>query len=573
MIFPLGRYRSLFYIIKKYLKPFLWHQISVLLLQLLSISATIMVPIVSMKLIDQVFIIRNLSRLPYFLIVFVVLLTVKTLIDRGINKIVVSMSEILAYRIRKDIITRLHAYHYSFLNTVSKGDVIARFFTDVSLVEDIVSTIVLSIIIDILTIIGITFVLLKLRPEIFLIIVFTAPLYIFVSRKLRNDIHRSASDNRLDYGNTTKILQDELIFMKAIQELNVQHIFLQKVVGQVQKLLKSNLHLANKEIHASFLLQIIGNVGPILTFLYSSWITVIGSISIGTWTAVNSYISKIYEPLKRLLNLDLSMQKVLVSADRIHYLLESPSYVNRLIGRARTKVDRIYKIEFKDIYFKVNDEKTNKYVLRNCNFVINRNDVIAITGKSGIGKSTILNLIMGFIYPEKGLIIINDKIDLYDLNLIEWRNHIAFSHQFPVIFNNISLQENINLLGGDGEQYQIFSEGLNYQRCELSGGEQQKVSLSRVFNSNRDIILLDEPTISLDQGSVEILETFIRNEKTKKMRTIIFTCHKSPLLALADKIVFITNEGEVKFFQETFSYNSFPREFIELYENINIGFR
>ncbi len=478
------------------------------------------------------------------------------------------MSEAIAYRIRKDIITKLHEYHYSFLNTISRGDVIARFFTDVSLVEGVVSTIILSIIIDFLTMVGITFALLKLKPKFFLIIIMTVPLYIFISRNLKNDIRSSAYDNRLCYGETTKALQDDLIYMRAIQELNIQHLFLEKFLRSLQKLLKSNLYLANKEMRASLFLQAIGNLGPILTFLYSSWITVIGAVSVGTWTAVNSYVVKIYEPLKRLLNLDINMQKILVSADRIYQLLESSYYSNLLKGKGQTKIDRVYQIAFKNVFFKNN----NKYILRACNFVINKGEVVAITGKSGVGKSTILNLIMGFITPESGDIIINDDKSLFDLNLIEWRNHIAFSHQFPVVFKNISLFENIYLLCNNRKHTSIFPEVVEYRNYEISGGEQQKINLERALNSTRELVLLDEPTTSLDEKSIEILQFFIENLKPKRTKTIIFTSHKSPLLKIADKILFISNDGKVHTFSKESSFLSLPDEFTELYGNTDIIF-
>lgn len=557
-----NRYKTLFYIIKKYVSPFLWQQFAILLLQVLSISITIVIPVVGMRLIDQVFIVRNLLYLPYFLTAFIVLLMTKILIDLGVNRIIASMSENIAYQIRKDMVTKIHEYHYSFLNSVSEGDVIARFFTDVALVEGVVSVVILSIISDFLTIVGITFALVRLKPEFLLIILLTIPLYIFISHKLKNDIHRSTHNTRVCYSNVTKTLQDNLIFMKAIQELNLQHFFLLKFFKPLQNLKELNLCLANKEIRASFILQIIGNLGLILTFLYSSWITVIGIISVGAWTAVNNYVAKIYEPLKRLLNLNITIQKILVSADRIYQLLIDTHYSNLLKGKAKIKIDGVSQIVFKHVSLRVN----NKYILRDCNFVINRGECVGITGKSGIGKSTILSLIMGFVIPECGSILINGKISLFDLNLIEWRNLIALSHQFPVVFKNISLYDNIYLLhNGRKHNTRIFPDVIEFKSRELSGGEQQKMNLERALNSDREIILLDEPTTSLDKKSIAILQSFLENLKSKRTKTIIFTCHKSPLLKMADKILFIANGGKVQIFSGESYSSSLPIEFTELY--------
>ncbi|MGW9125707.1 ABC transporter ATP-binding protein [Paenibacillus chitinolyticus] len=216
-------------------------------------------------------------------------------------------------------------------------------------------------------------------------------------------------------------------------------------------------------------------------------------------------------------------------------------------------------IEIKQLSFKYPSH--NDYVLENVSFKINIGEKIAIVGDNGAGKSTLAKCLVGLYEVENGKIIFDD-IELREMDLAEYRNHVAvlfqdFVHYYLKIRENIAvgniskLQDDnelklaaemanlTNLVnkcedGLDTELGNLFEEGT-----ELSGGQWQKVALSRVFLRNAEIIVLDEPTASLDpMTEAEIFKQFINAAKNK---TAIFITHRLGSCRFADRILVLKN--------------------------------
>ena len=183
------------------------------------------------------------------------------------------------------------------------------------------------------------------------------------------------------------------------------------------------------------------------------------------------------------------------------------------------KLNFTNKIEFKNLYFKF--KKNNKFLFVNLNLKIKKNSFVGIFGKSGVGKSTLINLLIGFLSPSKGQI----KIDNYDLLNIkkEFQNKISYIGQDPFIidddiFKNITFDSNLNLKNKKivinclkkvnlyfdlKNKKNGFTEKLGTAGAKLSGGQKQKLILARALYFDKEILILDEATNSLDKRSEE----------------------------------------------------------------------
>ena len=173
------------------------------------------------------------------------------------------------------------------------------------------------------------------------------------------------------------------------------------------------------------------------------------------------------------------------------------------------------KINNIDFFYKNQKDKEKNIIFKNFNFEIKKNELVGIVGKSGCGKTTLLKLILGFLKPEKGQILIDNKQDIFK-NIDGWLRNLSYVTQDPVIIedtirtnvalshDNIDIQNlknSINFACLD-EDLKKFPDGLNTfvgpGGVKLSGGQKQRVSLARAFYKNSDIIILDEPTSVLD---------------------------------------------------------------------------
>lgn len=220
------------------------------------------------------------------------------------------------------------------------------------------------------------------------------------------------------------------------------------------------------------------------------------------------------------------------------------------------------KIEFKNVYFKY--PNTNKYSLKNVSFTINPNDKVALIGKSGSGKSSILKLILGFYRPEKGTILINGK-PLSDINRDHLRAQISIVNQNVKLFNRTVL-ENI-CYGTKFTEKQIESQLNNLDIMKvfhnlpnglqsnvgkygdkLSGGQKQIIYLLRCYYRNNPVILLDEPTSNIDDFHKKYALEMIKH-LTKKS-TLIIVSHDPTIYNMFNRKIHI-NEGSVVSDQST----------------------
>ena len=216
-----------------------------------------------------------------------------------------------------------------------------------------------------------------------------------------------------------------------------------------------------------------------------------------------------------------------------------------------TKINFENKIDVKKISFSFNNDKKRNKILENLEFSIKKNDLVGIVGKSGCGKTTLLNILLGFLKPTSGQVLLDEKLNIYE-NVKDWLKNISYVPQNPVIINdtiktNISLsydeidikklEESLKVSCLD-EEIKNFSSGINTflgpGSVNLSGGQKQRISIARAIYKDSEVILLDEPTSALDRMTEQkIIENLLKLED----KTIIMVTHKTELLKNFNKII------------------------------------
>ena len=208
------------------------------------------------------------------------------------------------------------------------------------------------------------------------------------------------------------------------------------------------------------------------------------------------------------------------------------------------------KISLKDVTFKYPNTDTN--ILKNINVEIQKNSIFLIQGKSGVGKTTLINIIMGLLKPTDGKIIVDDSSEINGLG--DWRNQLSHLSQNLIIFDT-SLEDNITLFQEKNEiDKKLYNEAIDFSMSKelekkflaikkninridnfFSGGEKQRISIARALYFNKPILILDEPTSMLDSYN---RDKFFDNLKIiKKNKTIIIISHNENLRSIADNIL------------------------------------
>ena len=285
------------------------------------------------------------------------------------------------------------------------------------------------------------------------------------------------------------------------------------------------------------------NFLPILSFLVLITIRLIPSIS----------------------NLNVNINEMLFNEDSFNVFIQNKiSDINNVNKITTIETSNNYykdlEIELNNISFRYQDNP--RYILKDLDIIFKENNIIGLTGSSGSGKSTLVKLIMGFLKPDKGNVLINKKRLFFDD--LDWQSQIGYMPQ-RILLTNSFLRNNIAMGEDDNEindnkilkildniyfkkiiDYEKFSKIKIYEDgSNLSGGQIQLVGLARALYNDQKIIILDEPTNNLDFKLKEIFMKFLYEIKRKKI--IIVISHDKEILKMCDKSYILRNSKLDKF--------------------------
>ena len=295
-------------------------------------------------------------------------------------------------------------------------------------------------------------------------------------------------------------------------------------------------------------------VTQVIIFVMSAVYINQGIMSIGELIAFNTYTAMVFGPFIVIARNWQTIQNGIVNIQETEKILETTPEPYDVEGSL--KLDLKGDIEFKNVHFQYDE---GKQVLENISFTVKAGDVIALVGESGVGKSTLIDLISGYHFPSKGQILI-DGHDFKKINLRKLRQQIAVVPQEVVLFND-TIKTNIkygNFTATDEEikKAAVKAHALDFiekfpekweqvvgeRGVKLSVGQKQRVAIARAILRSPRILVLDEPTSALDAGSEKIITDSL--DELMKGRTTFIIAHRLSTVRKADKIL-VFKEGKV----------------------------
>ena len=311
-----------------------------------------------------------------------------------------------------------------------------------------------------------------------------------------------------------------------------------------------------KQIRMQYIgVMLIDSITEIFILIYLGYNTILGKMPIGEFIVLYTGIQQMIQQMKAAV---ASVPEIYSNALDLEKYFE---FMNRRTGEGKEKVNMIEEIRFENVDFSYRD--SDKNILHNINFSIGKNNKrIALVGKNGSGKSTIIKLLLGFYEGYDGNIYINSN-ELRDLSKKEYRNRLSILYQdfrlFSMTVNqNVSMEyeneeEKVDELLKIASVYEkiknlplknqtVLSKEFDKAGIYLSGGEQQKIGLARTLFRTADLVVLDEPFSSMDQLSAnKILKEM---ETTYPDKMMILITHDLHDLSGMDKIL-VLDEGKI----------------------------
>lgn len=457
--------------------------------------------------------------------------------------------------LRRALVRKLQQLSISYHKETQSGRLQSKIMRDVEAVETLSTQMFLSILNIALNIAIALIVTINKSLVVFIFFLLTTPIAAATMVFFRNVMKKRNNEFRKEMEETSARVMEmvELIPVTRAHALEEEEV--QKMSGQL-------FAVAEKGYRLDVIQSLFGSVGwaifqifQVVCLGFTGFLAIKGTVMPGDITLYQSYFATIVSQVSSLMSLIPTIAKGIESVNSIgEVLLEDDIEQNE--GKEIIK-DIYGEFDFKDVTFRYNN--IDRPVLHNLNLHVDKGETIALVGESGAGKSTILNLVIGFNQVNSGEVLI-DGHNMKDIDLRSYRKHLAVVPQTSILFSG-TIRDNITY-GVDNVDEATLDEivkaanltdlinslpdGLDTMVGEhggkLSGGQRQRISIARALIRNPKVIVLDEATSALDSISEKLIQEALNN--LTKDRTTFIVAHRLSTIKEAD-IILVMNNGKI----------------------------
>ena len=470
--------------------------------------------------------------------------------EYGFQKVGLSTVRDLRNQLYEKIINQSHR----FFAERSTGEMVSRLVSDADQIQAAVSTRMGDLFQESVTLIGLLIYVLISNTELALITFVVAPVLVWpvvhFGLRLRKTTHRS--QERM--ADMATVLEETIRGVRIVKAFTMENFEIGRFYQATKRHLASTLKAQKIQAMTSPVLEFIGGIGIVLMFLYAHRRIAAGTLTTGQFVAFLAAIAAMYQPIKKLNKVNLSVNAALSAAERVFRMLDVPNEV----------VEKPDAVELETVgagvrYENVSFSYTDEPVLRNVELSISPGEIVALVGSSGAGKTTFVNLLPRFYDVTAGRISIAGH-DVRDVTLRSLRSLMGFVTQEVVLFND-TVKNNIAYGRGDVDERGVIEAAKAANAHEfiaalpqgydaiigesgvlLSGGQRQRLAIARALFKNPPILVLDEATSALDTESERLVQQALNN--LMRGRTTLVIAHRLSTVRTAHKIV-VLDKGEI----------------------------
>lgn len=546
-------------VLMRFIKPYRW---------LVALATFCMVLVTVMNMMGP-WMIRNLIKTltegfnadhAIVMVNLLALATVAIYILRGVSQFGTDyVSHYAAWNILKEI--RQYLYDHMqrlslrYFHNKQTGDLMSRIINDTGNFEQLLAHAIPTILVNGLMVIGVSAILFTMNAQLALYTLIPIPALVWMVMKFSKISRPLFKQSQVKVAELNSILQDNFSGIKEIKTFtkeDYESLRTSKTISAHTKSILRALKLTNA-FHPG--IEFISSIGTVIVIFFGGRLAMENRLPLEDIVAFLLYIGSFYQPITALGRVNEGLQQALASAERVLEILnEEPEITDApdavVIDRAKGQ------IEFRNVSFQYIEDSP---VLKNITFKVEPGETVALVGPTGVGKTTIANLLPRFYDPDSGEILV-DGINIRNISLSSLRKQISFVSQDVFLFNG-TIRENILYGRQDATDNEIIAaakaanahefilelpEGyetrVGERGVKLSGGQRQRISIARAILKDAPILILDEATSSVDTQTERLIQEALT--KLKKDRTTLVIAHRLSTIREADQIIVI-EEGEI----------------------------
>lgn len=539
-----------------YVVPY-WKRLAlVVFVSLLSTLLGLIQPYIAKLLIDEALLRRNFQALLQVAVLMIVVTVLGFVLNIVSSYRYVAVSAAVLFDMRLAVYQHLQQLSPRFFARTRLGEIVSRLNNDIAEVQRVAADTLLALLANLAFLIGSVTIMLWLNWRLFLLSIALVPLTIVVlryyQRRLTGQV-RTLRERSADIGS---FLIESLLGMRLVITSHAEVHEVARFRSRNQSFIDALLAMQLTSYLTGALPGAILTLSTALVFLYGGKLVITGAMTVGALVAFMAYHLRLLAPVQSLLGLYTNLATARVSLGRVFELLDTQPDVRERPDAVQLRHAQ-GEIRFEHVTFQ-HDRET--VILNDVSFTIPAGSVCALVGSSGVGKSTIADLLVRFFDPQTGVVRL-DGHDLREVKLEDVRRNVVLVDQTPVIFN-ASIAENIAYsqphaapeaiaaaasAAALDEFLATLPQGLETSVGErglaLSAGERHRIAIARALLRQPAVLVLDEPTAALDATTEQSLVATLRT--VLQHRTAIIITHRPALLALADQVL-VLDGGKVR---------------------------
>jgi len=539
-----------------YLAPHRWRMVSAFFLTLVEAGLTLLTPYLIKVAIDQYIIPgdrQGLVRVSVFLAIsFVILFTVSS-----IQRYILSwVGQKVLTTLRADLFNKLQHLQQAYHDRHIVGVTVSRVINDVAEINELLSQGVITLLGDLVVLVGIIIVMLSMSPRLALLTFIVLPIMLAATWLFSRQARKAFRETRSSVAAVVGDLAMDINGMRAIQA------FTREKTSQ-ERFEQVNLKNRNAYINAmnlSFIflpgIEFLGMLATVIVLWFGGHYVLGATVTLGVMVAFLSYVTRFFQPIQELSRIYTTFQSAMAGGEQVVKLLDTPLEITDIPGANKLDLQK-GEIQLKGVSFRYNADLPK--VLHDINMLIPPGKTAALVGPTGAGKTTIANLITRFYDVTEGIVTI-DGVDIRDVTNNSLRRQVRVISQDPFLFSR-SIAENIRFGNPEASDEEVISaarqanahdfisrlpEGYNTRVLEggvnLSQGQRQLLSIARALLTDPGVLILDEATANIDSVTEALLQDAIA--RMLKRRTAVVIAHRLSTVRNAD-LVFVIDEGKI----------------------------